>query len=103
MLVIAIQFYYLAEDAKKKYTNPGQCTMYDHGCQKMMILWTVGYYGTCFGAEYGLKIGPNGFKCAVIEVRDDFGILHLYCFIQSNSSFCDNTLNKRCTEPNEKI
>ena len=73
----------LAEDAIEKYTTPGECNMFTHKCNKMLLMWTVGYYGTCFDTEYGIKVGPNGYLYGVMEVKAKYNLYfyqyNLFC------------------------
>ena len=38
-------------------------------CPNMMYIWTIGVNPDCFGDDYGIRLGVNGFKTVVFEMH----------------------------------
>ena len=53
--------------ALSNYATPQDCDMIE--CRDLLTGWALGENGYCMKDYYGIKIGPNGFKVVVMEVR----------------------------------
>lgn len=46
---------------------PRECGMGGTTCQQLISIWAIGSPGDCLPSQFGIKIGPNGFKYVVIQ------------------------------------
>ena len=58
------------EKARSQFTDPTICGMEAFLCPRMISLWSVGSAGVCLAPEFGVRLGQNGFKYALMEVKD---------------------------------
>lgn len=61
------------DDYKSSPTDdyPNPCSMSSGGdsCSVIIALWTVGLPGTCYGDDYGFRIGATGYKKVKLEIH----------------------------------
>ena len=57
---------------KQAETVPKSCGMGLRACQTIIGAWAVGAKGECSNENVGFRLGPNGFKYAVMQVIPSF-------------------------------
>jgi len=50
------------------FSQPQVCDMASFGCSQLIGLWSPGINGQCLPQEYGFRIGPHGYRYAVLQV-----------------------------------
>ncbi|XP_060566803.1 dopamine beta-hydroxylase-like isoform X1 [Ruditapes philippinarum] len=67
-----IVVYGCTDDAKfePKHLSPNTCFMNRlEGCTDVIAIWAIGSSGICYHKDAGFRIGPNGYKKALIELH----------------------------------
>ena len=58
--------YFAETNALSVYSTPQDCEMTE--CNEYITGWTLGIQGSCLKDHYGIKIGTDGYRVAVMEV-----------------------------------